>query len=113
MGAARQTFRGDAKYRNRRLMIGVKTMEQNRNPQKPMRRSRPTIPATRHSTKYSSTSSTTIVILNWGLRFLSRPYPSSHLGAFLELCLEIFPDFLGLEVKKCAAGLEVLDEYFA
>jgi hypothetical protein len=59
---AHQTFRGDAKYRNRRLMIGVKTIEQKRKPQKPMRRSRPTIPATRHSNKYAITSSTIIAV---------------------------------------------------
>jgi len=37
--------------------MGVKTMEQNRKPQKPMRRSRPRIPAIRHRAKYATISS--------------------------------------------------------
>src|ERR1039457_1355083 len=60
LGAGHQIFRGIAEYRNSRLMMGVTPMEQKRKPQKPMRRFRPTMPATRHSAKYASTSSRTI-----------------------------------------------------
>ena len=50
-GGLIQGLRGDAKYKNKRLMTGVKMMEEKRKPQKPIRRCRPTIPATRHSNR--------------------------------------------------------------
>jgi hypothetical protein len=44
-------LRGVVKNKNNRLMKGVKMMEQNRKPQKPMRRFLPAIPATKHNAK--------------------------------------------------------------
>ncbi|TRZ53249.1 hypothetical protein D4S03_02070 [bacterium] len=50
-GAGCQTFRGVEKYKNSKLMTGVKMKEQKKKPQKPIRRFRPAIPATRHSAR--------------------------------------------------------------
>src|SRR5579871_1972184 len=50
-----QAFRGCPKYRNRRLMIGVKTIELKKYPQNPMRRFLPQIAATRHNARYTRT----------------------------------------------------------
>jgi hypothetical protein len=56
-----RTFCGVAKNKNDKLMKGVKIMEAKKNPQKPMRRFRPRIPAKRHNERYRSTNSKLIV----------------------------------------------------
>jgi hypothetical protein len=52
-----RTFFGVEKNKNNRLTKGVKIIEAKKNPQKPIRRFRPEIPATRDSAIYRSTNS--------------------------------------------------------
>jgi hypothetical protein len=66
-----QPRRGVEKYRNSRLTNGVKMSEQNRKPQKPMRRFRPRMPANALSAKYRSAASKLIAVQACALRAAS------------------------------------------
>jgi len=102
-GANRYFSRIDAKYRNMRLIKGVKITEQNTKPQKPRRLSRPKIPATRHSAKYPNTHGSSPTALDRGLGLLRRVDRRGYSFALFKLRLEVFLDRLRIEIQECAA----------
>jgi hypothetical protein len=109
----RYCFRIDAKYRNMRLIKGVKRTEQKRKPQKPMRRSRPTIPATRHRARYPKMHGSSPMALNRDLSLLLRIDRLTYSFALFELRLEVLLDRLRVEIQESATGFKVLNEYVA